>query len=240
MHRIEKLRAAFLAGLMALVVLCSGCMVSSEQVDETKNGPIAQFIQAVLDVLDIPSDGPSSRDWELVLVNDTHRVPTGYPGTLVKLSNGQQVDERIYPSLQAMFHEARRQGYAPTVRSGYRSREAQQKVFDEKKRAFMAEGYSASEAEKKTLEWVARPGYSEHETGLAVDITPEKTSRNKDGLYRWLEQNSWRYGFICRYPPSKSSITHVAHEPWHYRYVGKEHAQAMYEQGLCLEEYLQQ
>ena len=77
------------------------------------------------------------------------------------------------------------------------------------------------------------PGTSEHELGLAVDINGASYD-----LYIWLQQNSWRYGFIQRYPEDKTAITGISHEPWHYRYVGKEAAGEIYESGLCLEEYL--
>ena len=93
------------------------------------------------------------------------------------------------------------------------------------------------EAKKMAREWVALPGHSEHELGLAVDINAEDSGQ-KDELYHWLNENSWKYGFICRYPDNKSDITHVEHEPWHYRYVGKGHAKTIHEKGYCLEEYI--
>lgn len=78
------------------------------------------------------------------------------------------------------------------------------------------------------------PGTSEHELGLAVDIGTETLA-----LYDWLAAESWRYGFIQRYPPDKTALTGVSHEPWHYRYVGESAASEMHAQGLCLEEYVQ-
>lgn len=83
-------------------------------------------------------------------------------------------------------------------------------------------------------QWVARPGTSEHQLGLAVDINGAVYD-----IYLWLEENSWKYGFIFRYPAYKTDLTGVAGEVWHYRYVGKEAAQEIYEQGVCLEEYLE-
>ena len=80
---------------------------------------------------------------------------------------------------------------------------------------------------------MAVPGYSEHQAGLAVDINGATYD-----LYFWLQENSYKYGFIFRYPGSKTEITGVAEEVWHYRYVGVEAATEMYEKGLCLEEYL--
>ena len=80
---------------------------------------------------------------------------------------------------------------------------------------------------------MAKPGYSEHQLGLAVDINGEVYD-----VYTWLMENSYRYGFIFRYPGEKTDLTGISQEVWHYRYVGVEAATEMYEQGLCLEEYL--
>ena len=96
------------------------------------------------------------------------------------------------------------------------------------------------EAEK----WVAVPGTSEHQTGLALDIISlyyQVLDKNQENTaeQKWLMENSYKYGFILRYPSDKSEITGINYEPWHYRYVGKEAAKEIYEMGLCLEEYLE-
>lgn len=119
------------------------------------------------------------------------------------------------------------------VVSGYRTQAKQQKLFDDKVSKYRSEGHSKSEAEELAKQWVAVPGYSEHQVGLAVDINGATYD-----LYFWLQENSYKYGFIFRYPGSKTEITGVAEEVWHYRYVGVEAATEMYEKGLCLEEYL--
>ena len=77
------------------------------------------------------------------------------------------------------------------------------------------------------------PGRSEHQLGLAVDINGGTYE-----IYTWLQENSYKYGFIFRYPGGKSHLTGTAEEVWHYRYVGVEAATEMYEQDICLEEYL--
>ena len=86
----------------------------------------------------------------------------------------------------------------------------------------------------------ARPGYSEHQTGLAVDINTASSSAHFENTpqYQWLSENSWKYGFILRYPEGKQHITGFIFEPWHYRYVGLETAKAIHESGLTYEEYL--
>ena len=90
---------------------------------------------------------------------------------------------------------------------------------------------------------VAVPGTSEHELDLAFDLVDD-SYRNLDDaqeetpVQKWLMENSWEYGFILRYPNSKSDVTGIIYEPWHYRYVGKHIAKEIYNSGLCLEEYL--
>ena len=87
---------------------------------------------------------------------------------------------------------------------------------------------------------VAKPGYSEHHTGYAVDFGLYGEGREFDGtgVYRWLSENCHRYGFIVRYPHEKSELTHIDYEPWHFRYVGHPHAELIAGKGYCLEEYI--
>ena len=92
---------------------------------------------------------------------------------------------------------------------------------------------------------VAVPGTSEHQLGLAVDIVDVNyqlldTNQENTAVQKWLLENSWRYGFILRYPTDQTDVTGIVYEPWHYRYVGKEYAQDIYKKGLCLEQYLEQ
>lgn len=183
-----------------------------------------------------------SNGWNLILVNSDNRIPRKYQNEieLTTLSNGKQVDSRIYPDLQAIFDDARAAGLQLFVRDGYRTREEQQQLLNNKISAYQDEGYSRFEAEKLAKEWVALPGTSEHEIGIAVDINADSSVSSQNAVYSWLENNSYKYGFIKRYPPDKTDITGVSNEPWHYRYVGKDAAKEIYSQGLCLEEYLQQ
>ena len=150
--------------------------------------------------------------WNLILVNRDNYIPADYKVQLTELSNGKKVDSRIYPELQEMFDDARAQGYSLFVREGYRTQEEQQ--------------------------WVAIPGTSEHQLGIAVDINADTTKSSSDDVYNWLAENAHTYGFIKRYPSNKTDITGVINEPWHYRYVGKEAASKIYSQGICLEEYI--
>ena len=176
--------------------------------------------------------------WNLILVNRDSYIPDDYQVELTELSNGKKVDSRIYPELQEMFNDARAQGYGLFVREGYRTQEEQQQLMDEKIEAYENEGKSKSEAKKLAEQWVAIPGTSEHQLGIAVDINADTTKSSSDDVYNWLAENAHTYGFIKRYPSNKTDITGVINEPWHYRYVGKEVASKIYSQGICLEEYI--
>lgn len=176
--------------------------------------------------------------WNLILVNRDSYIPDDYQVELTELSNGKKVDSRIYPELQEMFNDARAQGYGLFVREGYRTQEEQQQLLDEKIEAYENEGKSKSEAKKLAEQWVAIPGTSEHQLGIAVDINADTTISSSDDVYSWLAENAHKYGFIKRYPSDKTDITGVINEPWHYRYVGKEAALEIYSQGICLEEYI--
>ena len=101
----------------------------------------------------------------------------------------------------------------------------------------MNEGYSRSRAERTAKKWVAVPGTSEHQLGIAVDINADKTKSTNDEVYTWLAKNAHNYGFILRYPLGKEDITGSEYEPWHYRYVGTEAAEEIFNNHICLEEY---
>ena len=180
----------------------------------------------------------SDLPWNLILVNAKNPIPKNYEVTLTKLSNGNMVDERIYPELQQMFDAARSAGIYPTVSEAYRTSEEQESMMNEKIQEFIEEGYSKHKAKKLAKNWVAKPGTSEHELGLALNINADESFSSDEDVYSWLAENSYKYGFILRYPPDKENITGIDYEPWHYRYVGQEAANEIFERRICLEEYL--
>lgn len=180
-----------------------------------------------------PAQPDSEDPWYLTLVNRWNPLPEDFTIDLVEVPGGQQVDARIYEPLMEMLDAATEAELGPIVVSGFRTREKQQSIYDEKVQSYLDEGYSQEEAVALAEEWVALPGTSEHELGLAVDINGAVYA-----IYPWLQEHSYEYGFIFRYPEDKQDLTGVAEEVWHYRYVGKEAAQAIHDQGICLEEYL--
>lgn len=204
----------------------------TETVPPTEAPVTEEVTEPVTEIEPVPE-----ADWRLVLVNRNNPLPESFEITLKELRNSQFVDERIYPELQQMFDDARAAGYSPLINESFRSHERQQEIMDSHIANYEASGYSHDDAVTAAETEVAIPGTSEHELGLALDITTEGDI-DPTGLWYWLKENSWKYGFILRYPEEKTDITGITYEPWHFRYVGKEAAKAIYDSGVCLEEYL--
>lgn len=182
----------------------------------------------------VPTNAQPDLPWNLTLVNRESGVPEGYHFTLAHARDGAMVDRRIVHDLTRMLDDAEALGYEVHLNAGYRTSSEQSQLFADKTAAFRASGYDEQTAASLAAQWVSPPGTSEHELGIAVDIGTATPA-----LYDWLAEESWRYGFIQRYPYKKTGLTGVSHEPWHYRYVGEKAASAMYAQDLCLEEYVQ-
>ncbi len=186
---------------------------------------------------------PEAEDWQLLLVNPWNEIPEDYEVTLKMLPDGMKVDERAYDDLTAMLQACRDAGLRPKICSAYRTHSKQAYLHKNKIARLRAAGYSQAAAQEEAGRWVARPGTSEHELGLALDIVSQsyqaltkKQEQTKE--QKWLMEHCWEYGFILRYPNDKSEITGIGYEPWHYRYVGVEVAQDVRRSGLCFEEYL--
>lgn len=184
-----------------------------------------------------------SGDWNLILVNPWNELPKDYEPNLTMLPNGHSIDSRCYPALTEMMNACRDEGLTPLICSSYRSQEKQEALFQERIDELRRQGYSKKAAQAKAATSVARPGTSEHQIGLAVDIVDRSyqaldARQEYTPVQQWLMANSWKYGFILRYPKDKGRLTGIIYEPWHYRYVGVEAADEIYERGICLEEYL--
>ncbi|MGL5973144.1 MAG: M15 family metallopeptidase, partial [Oscillospiraceae bacterium] len=137
----------------------------------------------------------------------------------------------------------KKDGVSLQIISGYRTKERSETLFKNKVNSYLKDGYIEAAAQVEASKWVAPPGSSEHHTGLALDIvTPKYTTLNagfaNTDAAQWLYDNSYKYGFILRYPKGKEEITEINFEPWHYRYVGKGHAYEIKVNKLTLEEYL--
>lgn len=180
----------------------------------------------------------------LLLVNKQNRAPSVKPElTLPNVAPSKpEIAQNLYmrpdaaQALEEMFQAAAAEGVVLYGVSGYRSYSTQKAIYDRRV------GESGDSAKR----WVAPPGYSEHQTGLAMDLTGESTVSQglTDGFAdtpegRWVAENCHRFGFIVRYQKEWEAITGYGYEPWHVRFVGSPHAELMYEAHITLEEYLQ-
>lgn len=171
--------------------------------------------------------------WEFLLANPTHDIGD-YAPPLATLE-GQQFDERIIDAMTDFVEAARVEGLSVYLSSGYRDYATQSYLYQRKIGQY-------GEEVAKTI--VAPPGTSEHQTGLACDITDryyefKDSSLEDTELYQWMSQHCQDYGFIVRFPNGKGDITGIIYEPWHFRYVGVEAATYIMEHDLCLEEFLE-
>lgn len=156
----------------------------------------------------------------ILIANKTYPLPSTYnPG----------VNPAANAALQEMFAAAKAEGLNLFVKSGFRSYSTQKSLYN---------NYVKRDGAAAADRYSARPGHSEHQTGLAFDINKANSSFAGSPEANWLAQNCYKYGFIIRYPQGKESITGYIYEPWHVRYLGVETATAVYNSGLCLEEYL--
>ncbi len=186
----------------------------------------------------------SADDWRLVLINKQHPIPEGYHFELVTIKGCMQCDGRIKEDLLAMLQGAKDDGVNLVIRSPYRDMSRQEYLFNRKIKVYMQNGMSYMEAYKTVSQTVTVPGASEHQIGLAIDITSDNYAALDAGFGdtqagEWLAKYGCEYGFILRYPLGKEYITGIEYEPWHFRYVGKEAAEIIMEKGITLEEFVE-
>lgn len=225
------------AALLAAAVLSTPALALSG------TGTTSALQRTQTAVLTAADQAVSQEDWQMLLVNAWHKLPEDYHVELKTLANGLQVDARIYDDLNAMLTDCREAGVEPIVCSAYRTEDTQTRLYRNKVSRLLSAGWSRDTVEQEAARWVAPPGTSEHQTGLALDIVSadyqlldEQQAQTPE--QQWLMAHCWEYGFVLRYPTDKCAVTGIGYEPWHYRYVGKEAAREMQQKGLCLEEYL--
>lgn len=178
-------------------------------------------------------------DWQIRLVNRENPLPDDFTVELENLDASRKFDKRAIGPLNQMICDMRDQGIKNIwAQSTYRSIEYQKGLYEKSINKYLKQGKSQEEAQKLTDEYINRPGTSEHHLGLAVDFNNVDEGFENTKAYEWLLENASDYGFILRYPKEKEDITGIEYEPWHWRYVGPEHAKKMKEQNLCLEEYV--
>lgn len=250
-NKWERIRGLSIPVLAILFVICALTGCGRKESGQTELGSFSGFFNWGSSVDISYADGSSGsasssgqEDELLILVNPWNPVPEGYEVELHTLSDGTQVAEVCMDDLRRLLEDCRAAGGELYICSAYRTWEYQAMLFENKVARLMGEGLDEASAREQAATVVALPGTSEHELGLALDIIDANYLQLDEGqeatfTQQWLMENSWRYGFILRYPEGKSEVTGIIYEPWHYRYVGAEHAKEIYESGLCFEEWLE-
>lgn len=155
----------------------------------------------------------------VLIANKTYSLPSTYaPGLTAET-------QAAFTEMQAA---AAREGLTLTIASGYRSYDYQSQLYQR---------YCNQDGKAAADRYSARPGHSEHQSGLAIDVNYAGDAFTNTPEAKWLAENSWKYGFHLRYPKEKESITGYMYESWHVRYLGKELAKDLYVSGLTLEEH---
>lgn len=219
----------------------------------------AYMLEKPQEIIYVPAVSPHSKEalpekaetkttelpWNLQLVNFQNYLPYYFePENMKKLPNGDKIDGRILEDAKKMINDAKADGVHILCASGYRSFDRQKKLHDNKvKRLQKEKKYSLVKAREEAAKEVAIPGTSEHQLGLALDLTDASYTgldkkQETTAAYKWLKKHCHEYGFIVRYPAGKTDITGIIYEPWHFRYVGMEAAAEIMEKGITLEEYL--
>ena len=156
----------------------------------------------------------------ILIANKTYSLPESYaPG----------IDKTAESALNKMINAAKQDGINLFIKSGYRSYSTQKTLYN---------NYVARDGVAAADRYSARPGHSEHQTGLAFDLNSLEQSFGETKEGKWLAEHCHEYGFIIRYPKDKEDVTGYMYEPWHVRYLGEDIAKDVYESGKCLEEYL--
>ncbi|MCC0699365.1 M15 family metallopeptidase [Clostridioides sp. ZZV15-6383] len=177
----------------------------------------------------------------ILLVNKTNGINKNYtPENITKVNipfveeateEEKQMAGEPAKAVEDLVKQANAEGIQFLGSSAYRSYDTQLDTYTRRVK---------SQGQEKADAYVAKPGYSEHQTGLCIDLTnPERWFVGSTKEAKWLAENAHKFGFIIRYPEGKEDITGTAYEPWHIRYVGKDAAEEIYSKGLTLEEYLQ-
>jgi zinc D-Ala-D-Ala carboxypeptidase len=201
-----------------------------ETVAVTGNGkPIVQNLDDILIVVNKQRNLPPEYEPQDLVIPD---IPFPFKEDLPK----KKLRKEAADAIKALFDESENQGLELLAQSGYRSYDTQVSIF-----AYNENQYGEARANQVS----AQPGQSEHQTGLAIDVTSPKVEyqlveefgETREG--KWVADNAHKYGFIVRYLKGKEEITGYQYEPWHLRYVGIDHAQEIHKRGITLEEYLQ-
>nr|WP_318540544.1 D-alanyl-D-alanine carboxypeptidase family protein [Terribacillus saccharophilus] len=218
---------------------------AEDQTADTKPDQHQEEAEDVIGSIEKPVtvDNPDSIE---VVVNKTRKFPDGWePKDLVEPDvpfyfsehlEKRKMRKEAAEALEELFAASQKDGMELVAASGYRSEERQKEIY---------ENNVATQGQEETDKVSSRPGRSEHQTGLAIDLTSAEMALALEETFidtdegKWLAEHAHEYGYIIRYPEGKSDITGYSYEPWHIRYVGKDLAKQIYEEDTTLEEHFQ-
>ncbi len=261
---VRKKRRRFSPAQRALIFLCVVAVVLSAatialladnirlrgEIKTLQSENISQSEVNTSSVVDVSSNissqptVPQEELWMLRLANSENVLPadftvdTGLITPAYARDQGMSFDARAVGELNNMLAAADRDGVNLLVISCFRTLTKQTNLYNAEVQKWLNQGYSEVDAKAKAGTIVAVPGTSDHNLGLAVDLNSVEESFEGTAQFRWLQEHAAEYGFVMRYPKDKQDMTKIIYEPWHYRYVGVEHAKKMNELDMCLEEYV--
>ena len=191
------------------------------------------------EIISAPAGDPFYEAAMPILVNWENFIPEGFNPDLVPIGNGFYLNRRAAEAWSAMRAAAAQDGINLRVISAFRSHETQERNFNNMMAQHIAAGRSQEDAHARTAAYIAVPGTSEHQLGLAVDINEINNAFGDTREFAWLIENGAEFGFILRYPRDTTHITRINYEPWHFRYVGSNHARIIMDMNIVLEQYLE-
>lgn len=236
-HAVLALLVAVVVGFIFVVSSNNALTSNPTTTSKESNSSVTGFNKKRLSV-----DEPGSLWW---IVNKKRSLPSGYvppnlkvPGVRLRLSNASEqmkIGSETSVAVEELFSAAKAAGFSLVFASGYRSESYQKQLYD---------SYVQQDGQEAADRYSARPGTSEHQTGMAFDVCVDGSGCELEESFgntpegEWIAKHAHEFGLIVRYLPGKESITGYQYEPWHLRYVGKELASELHQKGLTMEEFL--
>ncbi len=259
----RKIKRKFYRNIIMLIILvltigilALAFIISQNNQADTTSSSMPSIVAVIPSSSSVPASSsvpertptPYDEDDMPYLFNYENFIPDEYTENLEMkdVGGGHQMAVRAADAFIDMQAAAKEDGVSLVPLSGYRSNERQTNNYNASIQNYISQGYSQEEAVSRTQGYYAIPGTSEHEAGLAMDIgdinapnTNIDDSFDTTESFAWLIENCTTYGFILRYDDDTFDITHINYEPWHYRYVGANHAEIIVEHDITLEEYVE-
>ena len=234
-RRVDLLKASKLLALIIVLFICFTGVISWKLENKAEGSTLSNLVKRVEDT-SVLTSASKAKGNDLILVNKQNFLENDYvPENLVRpnipfledcTEEEMQLQKHAAKALERLVNAAKDENITLIGSSGYRSYQTQVEVYN---------SYCKKKGKSYTL-----PGSSEHQTGLAIDITNSSRCFDKNSKEaKWLADNAYKYGFILRYLEGKIDITGYNYEPWHIRYVGKKVAKEIYNNSETLEEYLE-